>query len=105
NIGVAKSMLGEITDRTNQTKAFSLFGFCWGIGCIGPAIGGYLSNPVDNYPQVFGNCIFLKTYPYFLPCAIAALISLIGFVIGYFKLPETRNRTDRNQDLERKTLS
>ncbi|KAI9299694.1 major facilitator superfamily domain-containing protein, partial [Cunninghamella echinulata] len=32
NGGVARSMLSEITDSTNRAKAFSLFGFCWGIG-------------------------------------------------------------------------
>ena len=35
NGGVARSMLSEITDETNRAKAFSLFGFCWGIGMIG----------------------------------------------------------------------
>ncbi|CAG8695326.1 7225_t:CDS:2, partial [Cetraspora pellucida] len=89
NVGVAKSMLGELTDRTNQTKAFSLFGFCWGFG---PITGGYLSNPVDHFPGIFGNCVFLKQYPYFLPCAVAACISFTGFVIGFFMLPETRFR-------------
>lgn len=35
NVGVSKSVLGEITDSTNQSMAFALFGFCWGIGGIG----------------------------------------------------------------------
>ncbi|KAF9391701.1 hypothetical protein CPC16_004053, partial [Podila verticillata] len=32
NVGVAKSMLGEIADPSNQSQAFSIFGFAWGIG-------------------------------------------------------------------------
>ncbi|CAG8443190.1 1377_t:CDS:2 [Gigaspora rosea] len=91
NVGVAKSMLGEVTDRTNQTRAFSLFGFCWGFGCIGPMTGGYLSNPVDRFPGIFGGCLFLKQFPYFLPCAVAASIGLTGFIVGFFMLPETRH--------------
>ncbi|CAG8649943.1 25221_t:CDS:2, partial [Dentiscutata erythropus] len=66
NVGVAKSMLGEVTDRTNQTRAFSLFGFCWGFGCIG-------------------------IFPYFLPCAVAAFVGFTGFIVGFFMLPETRH--------------
>ncbi|CAG8536554.1 11253_t:CDS:2 [Diversispora eburnea] len=38
NIGVAKSMLGEITDKTNQAKAFSLFGF-WLFSLTGFIVG------------------------------------------------------------------
>jgi hypothetical protein len=28
-------MLGEITDKTNQARAFSLFGLTWSVGGIG----------------------------------------------------------------------
>jgi MFS family permease len=35
NVGVSKSVLGEITDSTNQPMAFAMFGFCWGVGGIG----------------------------------------------------------------------
>jgi MFS family permease len=46
NIAVAKCVLGEITDRTNQSRAFSLFGLCQGAGnIIGPTIGGLLADP------------------------------------------------------------
>jgi hypothetical protein len=34
NTGIAKTMLGEITDKTNQARAFSLFGLTWSIGGI-----------------------------------------------------------------------
>nr|CAG8505015.1 1277_t:CDS:2 [Entrophospora candida] len=98
NIGVAKSMLGELTDKTNQTKAFSLFGFCWGMGCIRPVIGGFLSHPADNFPKIFGNCPFLKSFPYFLPCFVASIVSFIGLIIGYFYLPETRYMHDHQKE-------
>ena len=38
NGGVARSLVSEITDRTNKAKAFSIFGFCWGAGLIGRTI-------------------------------------------------------------------
>lgn len=34
NVGVAKSMLGEIADPSNQSQAFGVFGFAWGIGMV-----------------------------------------------------------------------
>ncbi|RIB03130.1 hypothetical protein C2G38_2225950 [Gigaspora rosea] len=35
NVGVAKSMLAEVTDKTNQKEAFSLPGLCWSFGLLG----------------------------------------------------------------------
>ncbi|KAF9927254.1 hypothetical protein FBU30_003365 [Linnemannia zychae] len=93
NVGVAKSMLGEIADSTNQSQAFSIFGFAWGIGMIvGPVLGGYLANPAKNFPEIFGNWPFFIEYPYFLPCLTAALGSVIGFIVGFFFLEETRGK-------------
>ncbi|KAI9355683.1 major facilitator superfamily domain-containing protein [Zopfochytrium polystomum] len=93
NVGVAKSLLGEITDATNQTKAFSLFGLMWSIGMIcGPILGGFLANPATTYPGLFGGCPFLRANPYFLPCLLSASISMIGFTVGFFYLEETLPR-------------
>ncbi|KAG0001791.1 hypothetical protein BGZ79_004143 [Entomortierella chlamydospora] len=97
NVGVAKSMLGEIADHTNQSQAFSIFGFAWGIGMIvGPVLGGYLANPAKNFPEIFGNWQFFIEYPYFLPCFVAAVGSVVGFIVGYFFLEETKGK--RNFD-------
>ncbi|KAI8853718.1 major facilitator superfamily domain-containing protein, partial [Chytridium lagenaria] len=101
NIGVAKCVMGEITDSTNQAKGFSMFGLMWSIGMIcGPVLGGFLSNPVTNFPSLFGKCVFLKENPYFLPCLISAIISMIGFVVGFFFFEETSVRKD--DDVEAK---
>ncbi|CAO3654534.1 unnamed protein product [Mucor fragilis] len=90
NSGVARSMVSEITDNTNKAKAFSIFGFCWGAGMItGPALGGYLAKPVEQFPGLFGDSVFLAKYPYFLPCFVSSCGSLVGFVIGYFYLKES----------------
>lgn len=58
NGGVARSMLSEITDETNRAKAFSLFGFCWGIGMIGTLfISSTCRDPC---------CIIQRTIPWIL---------------------------------------
>ncbi|KAF9137451.1 hypothetical protein BG015_002708 [Linnemannia schmuckeri] len=91
NVGVAKSMLGEIADASNQSQAFSLFGFAWGIGMIvGPFLGGYLANPAQTFPEIFGDWEFFIEYPYFLPCFIASMGGVTGFTVGYFFLKETK---------------
>ncbi|KAJ2998378.1 hypothetical protein HDV02_004593 [Globomyces sp. JEL0801] len=84
NVGVAKSVLGEITDQTNNVRAFSFLGLVWG-----PVIGGFLANPTDSFPSLFGGCDFLRLYPYFLPCFFGALVSFVGLIVGYYHLPET----------------
>ena len=47
-----------------------------------PFIGGFLSHPVEGYPSIFGGSTWLRTYPYFLPCAAVALISGVGFLLS-----------------------
>lgn len=89
NIAVIHSVLGEITDSTNQAIAFPIYGLCWPVGSIiGPLIGGTFSHPASKYPEIFGYQ-FLKDYPYFLPCFIASVIALIGVFLGFLFLEET----------------
>ncbi|KAL8289976.1 hypothetical protein RQP46_002915 [Phenoliferia psychrophenolica] len=90
NVAVIKSTLGEITDDSNQGRAFSFLPLAWSLGSIiGPIIGGYLSNPATNYPAVFGHIQFFISYPYALPCLIGALFPLAGTLAGFFMLEET----------------
>ncbi|KAK3814368.1 MAG: major facilitator superfamily domain-containing protein [Benniella sp.] len=99
NIGVAKSMLGELSDQTNQSQAFSVFGFAWGMGMV----SSYLTDPAKNFPDIFGDWDFFINYPYFLPCLAAGMITIIGFITGYFFLEETKGRakiTRINEDLD-----
>ena len=56
---------------------------------LGPALGGYLSKPAENFPGLFGDNQFLIDYPYFLPCFISACGSIVGFIIGCFYLEES----------------
>jgi len=89
NTAVIYSVLGEITDSSNQAFAFPIFGLAWPIGSIiGPLIGGTFSNPANTFPNLFRHDFF-HTYPYFLPGCIAAVISLTGAIFGYVFLEET----------------
>ncbi|KAI0926214.1 hypothetical protein AcW1_008437 [Taiwanofungus camphoratus] len=95
NIGVIKSMMGELTDSTNMAQGFALMPVVWSAGAtIGPFIGGQLSKPHDRWPHVFTSR-FWKQYPYFLPCATSAAFSVFTFVITAIFLKETVQRRHR----------
>ncbi|GLB44887.1 putative transporter [Lyophyllum shimeji] len=90
NIGVSKSVMGEITDSTNVADAFALMPLMWSFGSTaGPIIGGLLARPAETWPEFFGRLLFFQRHPYFLPCAVAALIALISAVIAFVGLKET----------------
>jgi MFS family permease len=56
NQGVVSTCLGEITDRSNQSKAFTYLPVVYGIGAItGPAVGGLLVRKNNAYPYLFPN--------------------------------------------------
>ncbi|KAL5510889.1 hypothetical protein ACEPAG_4646 [Sanghuangporus baumii] len=78
NIGVVKSMMGEMTDATNVARAFTYQPISWSTGAtIGPLIGRALSHPTERFPALFGESSFLKSHPYFLPCSIPATYSIL----------------------------
>ncbi|KAI5830047.1 MFS general substrate transporter [Schizophyllum commune Tattone D] len=90
NVGVSKSVLAELTDATNRPRAFSMLPLNWSVASIlAPIIGGTLSNPVKHFPGIFGNVWLLQRFPYFLPCAVSATISLGVFLFALVYLKET----------------
>jgi hypothetical protein len=48
-----------------------------------------LARPAERFPDLFGENLFLKNYPYFLSCAIPATVSLIAWFVALFFLKET----------------
>ncbi|KAG8737253.1 hypothetical protein FRC10_008403 [Ceratobasidium sp. 414] len=91
NMGVAKSMMVELTDETNQAQCFAFLPVVWSTGStIGPFIGGTLSNPAKLLPRVF-DTPFWNEYPYFLPCLVAAMFTAFVFILSAFFLQETHH--------------
>lgn len=90
----AKAYLSDVTDKTNQSVAFSFLGLAWGIGAItGPTIGGFLSDPVTKYPKLFGNLVLFKKFPYLLPCLFCSVVMLLGFICCAFCMKEKKKTT------------
>ncbi|KAL0948631.1 hypothetical protein HGRIS_010438 [Hohenbuehelia grisea] len=90
NIGVIKSVMAELTHPSNISLAYSYMPLAWATGgTLGPMIGGSLSHPTERLPKLFGYSKFLKTYPYFLPCAVPASFALFAWFITFMYLKET----------------
>ncbi|KZP16700.1 MFS general substrate transporter [Athelia psychrophila] len=90
NVGVIKSMMGELTDSTNIAQGMALMPVVWSTGAtVGPILGGWLSNPYERFPSTFGRFEFWKTYPYALPCFVVAGYCISSFLLAFFFLDET----------------
>ncbi|KAJ7598924.1 hypothetical protein C8J56DRAFT_1157982 [Mycena floridula] len=88
-VGVARGSVAFITDATNEGRAYSILGFCWGLGgVVGAIIGGSFETPAAKWPQIFNDLPLFVNYPYLLPCSLAALITLIGSILACFLGPD-----------------
>lgn len=86
---VLHSVLGELTDATNQHIAFPLYGLFWPLGSIlGPIIGGTLARPAEKYPAIFDTPLF-RGYPYLLPCFTAGFLAFATATVTAACLIET----------------
>lgn len=85
NQGVVSTCLGEITDRSNQSAAFTYLPVIYGIGGItGPVVGGLLvtkTNPFDRSKP--------NPYPYLLPNLLSAAVLLTDFIVTAIFLEES----------------
>lgn len=56
--------------------------------CFSPIIGGFLSRPAEQFPDIFGASKFMKEYPYFLACAVPATFTVTAWFVVFFFLKE-----------------
>ncbi|KAG9315285.1 MFS general substrate transporter [Chiua virens] len=81
NIGVMKSMVGEITDDTNIAQVVGIIPAIFMAGfSIAPLFGGALVKPQEKWPHIFRG-EFWATYPYFLPSLISGSLTLFIFLV------------------------
>ncbi|SAM83443.1 uncharacterized protein UBRO_05465 [Ustilago bromivora] len=84
NIAILKSVLAEVTDETNQARAFSLIPLCFAVGSIvGNGLGGWLGG------YGMGKEGWLGDHPWWLPCGIASCFNLLAIITGFIFLKET----------------
>ncbi|WFD33403.1 hypothetical protein MCUN1_000216 [Malassezia cuniculi] len=88
-VGVARGAVRDLTDETNESRAYAQMGFCWGMGgIVGPILGGVLEHPANKYKFLFGNSRLLQNYPYLLPCIAASLSTALGAFFSLYMPPD-----------------
>jgi MFS family permease len=92
NQGVVSTCLGEITDRSNQSRAFKYLPVIYGVGGItGPIVGGLLVKKKNPFRPDKPN-----PYPYLLPNLFSAAILVVDLILTMIFLEES---LERAQDL------
>ena len=85
NQGVVSTCLGEITDRSNQSRAFKYLPVLYGVGGItGPIIGGLLVRKESIFEPGKPSA-----YPYLLPNLFSAAVLIIDLILSMIFLKES----------------
>lgn len=96
NAAIVKTFLGEVCTKSAQSEAFGVLALGYGLAStLAPGVGGYLVKPAERWPATFKGTIF-ETYPYLLPMCVAASLTGLGAVLGFFYLPETASFAKRH---------
>ncbi|KAH9296469.1 hypothetical protein KI387_040057, partial [Taxus chinensis] len=84
-LGPVKAYASEVCREEHQALGLSIVGTMWGIGLIiGPALGGFLAQPVDKYPNIFSKNSLFGRFPYLLPCICISGVAVIVFVSTFW---------------------
>ncbi|XP_039802560.1 protein ZINC INDUCED FACILITATOR-LIKE 1-like [Panicum virgatum] len=80
-LGPIKAYAIEVCRSEHEALALSLVSTAWGIGLIiGPALGGYLALPAENFPNIFSPDSFFGRFPYFLPCLCTSVFAAVVLI-------------------------
>ncbi|KAI9821146.1 MAG: hypothetical protein M1827_003880 [Pycnora praestabilis] len=84
NVGIIRTTVAEIVPQKElQPRAFSVMPLVWTIGSIfGPSFGGFLANPAQRHPALFGGNDFFKKFPFALPNLVAGVFFMVGIITG-----------------------
>lgn len=84
NAACVPTVLGEVTDRSNQSQAFAYLPIIYSLGSItGPAVGGLLVGT-----------IIPSKFPYLAPNLVSAVMLATGFIAILFWFEETLDKDE-----------
>uniref|UniRef100_A0A0E0JH44 Major facilitator superfamily (MFS) profile domain-containing protein n=1 Tax=Oryza punctata TaxID=4537 RepID=A0A0E0JH44_ORYPU len=88
-LGPIKAYASEVCRKEHQALGISLVTSSRAIALVvGPAIGGFLSQPAKKYPNLFSEESIFGRFPYFLPCFVISVLAA-GACVACIWLPET----------------
>ncbi|KAI7998074.1 Protein ZINC INDUCED FACILITATOR-LIKE 1 [Camellia lanceoleosa] len=97
-LGPMRAYASEVCRKEYQALGMSIVSTSWGIGLvIGPALGGFLAQPAEKYPNIFSKESIFGRFPYFLPCVTISLFTLFVSIVCYW-LPETLHNHNGKDD-------
>ncbi|GLJ36527.1 hypothetical protein SUGI_0733970 [Cryptomeria japonica] len=97
-IGTIKAYATEVSREEHHATGLSIVTTTWGIGLIiGPAIGGFLAQPVQKYPSIFLPDSVWGRFPYLLPCVVISFFAVPVLVLS-FLLPETLHKHPHEEE-------
>jgi MFS family permease len=93
NVVITKAILADLCDDTNMSVAMSIIMTAYAIGLIlGPAIGGYLAFPAEQYPNIFTKESIFSRFGIFLPSLVVALGIAIFVSLAIKFLPSDKEK-------------
>ncbi|CAK7228641.1 hypothetical protein SBRCBS47491_006976 [Sporothrix bragantina] len=96
NAAVVPTCLGEVTDRTNQSSAFTWLPVVYSLGSItGPALGGLLVRQPINRGEDGVKPIFDTKYPFIIPNLGSAVLLGVAVVVLAIWFDETLDSCER----------
>ncbi|KLO06630.1 MFS general substrate transporter [Schizopora paradoxa] len=88
NIAALKTMLAELTDKSNEAVAQTGFAIAYRLGQgIGQPVGGLLSHPERQF-SVF-DTPFWRRHPFALPGLVSGILAMVLVFVGFYLLDET----------------
>ncbi|CAL5420504.1 unnamed protein product [Camellia sinensis] len=97
-LGPMRAYASEVCRKEYQALGMSIVSTSWGIGLvIGPALGGFLAQPAEKYPNIFSKESIFGRFPYFLPCLTISLFTLFVSIVCCW-LPETLHNHNGKDD-------
>ena len=99
NQGVVSTCLGEITDRSNQAKAFIYLPVIYGLGGItGPLLGGVLAPRDPNFSPK-------NPHPFLAPNLLACGVLLLDLLVLMFFLEESLEEAQHLPPLGKRVMN
>lgn len=94
NISTAQAYIADVTSKEDRARGMGLIGAAFGLGFVmGPVLAAALIQPVipewiasAGYVGLAG---WVETHSFALPAFFASFLSLMSFLLVYFKLEET----------------
>uniref|UniRef100_A0A6N2KUS6 Major facilitator superfamily (MFS) profile domain-containing protein n=1 Tax=Salix viminalis TaxID=40686 RepID=A0A6N2KUS6_SALVM len=81
-LGPMRAYASEVCRKEYQALGMSIISTSWGIGLvIGPALGGFLAQPAEKFPNIFSPHSLFGRFPYLLPCLLISIFSAGVFIV------------------------